>query len=384
MTVTQVAIADDDGISAHQKCGVTLASKWHGSFDDSLDHDVDHEDADGAAAAANPVEPLPAETPTGAGGDQNKNHIIKAVNVELINEKAAETPGKKAFSTNTSKSLRFFLSESCLVFLHSASRKPLAVPASTPFRSVLRQAAMFETKKEPQQQSPVKPPLSPLNKPKNLNITPSNPMTTANVAVVAVAPPVSNEVAANVAITPSAIAGRGQGGNKLPSIVVVPTNDNNGPQAATKVLSNDAKASPTAVRPTAAAIATKQTPAPAARQQGTVTTARTLKDSPDSRRRDSSGGSGGDKAGGRSSVGSAAGSTTKDSGFFSHFKSIRASFQELLPGGGKNSAASADANHADGASTSKFSRYNGSAKADKASNRTTTPDSTAPSSTGKH
>uniref|UniRef100_A0A915JV74 Uncharacterized protein n=1 Tax=Romanomermis culicivorax TaxID=13658 RepID=A0A915JV74_ROMCU len=35
-TVTQFAVADDDGVSTHQKHGMTLASKWQGSFDDSL------------------------------------------------------------------------------------------------------------------------------------------------------------------------------------------------------------------------------------------------------------------------------------------------------------------------------------------------------------
>lgn len=238
-----------------------------------------------------------------------------------------------------------------------APRKPVAtVPASTPFRSVLRQAAMFEKKTESQSSS--KPSVSPLNKPKNLNISPSNPTTTANVAVVAVAPPAATEVSANVAITPSAIAGRGHG-SKLPSIVVVPTD------VLQESKDKDTKGASTIAN-------AKQT---------VTTNGRPLKESPDSRRRDSSGASGADKGGGRSS-GSAAASTTKDSGFFSHFKSIRASFQELLPGGSnKNSAGNTDHNNE---GTTKFSKYSSNkATTDKTTNRTTTPDSTAPTSTGE-
>lgn len=80
-TVTQFAQADDDGVSTHQKHGLTIVSKWQGSFDESLDDDQN----DGVAA-----EPLPVE--------KLQSHTNLAASVEKIRPMPTDAGAKVALS----------------------------------------------------------------------------------------------------------------------------------------------------------------------------------------------------------------------------------------------------------------------------------------------
>ena len=58
LTCTQMAVADDEGISTHARGGanVTLMSRWQGSFDESMEEE-DGEDQEGAAGHVIPSSP---------------------------------------------------------------------------------------------------------------------------------------------------------------------------------------------------------------------------------------------------------------------------------------------------------------------------------------
>uniref|UniRef100_A0A914VMH5 Uncharacterized protein n=1 Tax=Plectus sambesii TaxID=2011161 RepID=A0A914VMH5_9BILA len=82
-TCTQFAQADDDGVSAHHRGGLTIVSKWQGSFDESLD------DGDGE----NGLDNLPVEK-----FDANRKYTDKLAltDVSSKNKSPSPTSGRRA------------------------------------------------------------------------------------------------------------------------------------------------------------------------------------------------------------------------------------------------------------------------------------------------